>query len=328
MPQLSPTDWEHFLSRHPDAHMLQTSAWGELKSAFGWRVARVASGETGAQILLKPLPMGYSLAYLGRGPVGDDWDGLWPEIDVLCRRERAIFLKVEPDRWETANQPGEAPSGFRLSPQSIQPPRTLVVDLSGDEGAILGRMKQKTRYNIKLAQKKGVIVHPTTDISAFHQLMITTSERDAFGVHSQDYYQRAYELFHSRGACELLAAEFEGEPLAALMVFAHGRRAWYFYGASSNNHRDRMPTYILQWEAMRWARAQGCTEYDLWGVPDADEATLEAEFTNRSDGLWGVYRFKRGFGGELRRTAGPWDRVYRPVLYRLYSWLMRQRETA
>jgi len=111
---------------------------------------------------------------------------------------------------------------------------------------------------------------------------------------------------------------------AGLMVFAHGRRAWYFYGASASDHRDRMPTYILQWEAMRWARAHGCTEYDLWGVPDADEDTLENEFSERSDGLWGVYRFKRGFGGRLCRSAGPWDRIYQPVLYKFYErWASR-----
>jgi lipid II:glycine glycyltransferase (peptidoglycan interpeptide bridge formation enzyme) len=81
-----------------------------------------------------------------------------------------------------------------------------------------------------------------------------------------------------------------------------------------------MPAYLLQWEAIRWARAHGCVEYDLWGVPDTDEAELEESFTTRADGLWGVYRFKRGFGGQLRRASGPWDRIYRPMLYRFYRW--------
>ncbi len=110
------------------------------------------------------------------------------------------------------------------------------------------------------------------------------------------------------------------------MVFAYGSRAWYFYGASTNQHRHRMPTYLLQWEAMRWARDQGCTEYDLWGVPDEDEHTLEDQFAERSDGLWGVYRFKRGFGGNLRRALGPWDRVYQPVLYTFYRWWVERRQ--
>jgi lipid II:glycine glycyltransferase (peptidoglycan interpeptide bridge formation enzyme) len=188
-------------------------------------------------------------------------------------------------------------------------------------------MKQKTRYNIKLAQKKGVAVRSIADLEVFHRLMHVTGGRDKFGVHSLAYYRRAYELFHARNSCDLLLAEFEQEPLAALMVFAQGKRAWYLYGASSNEHRDRMPTYLLQWEAMRWARERGCTQYDLWGVPDADENTLEAEFTHRSDGLWGVYRNKRGFGGKLSRAAGPWDRVYSPLAYRLYSWWVSRRSS-
>jgi peptidoglycan pentaglycine glycine transferase (the first glycine) len=102
-----------------------------------------------------------------------------------------------------------------------------------------------------------------------------------------------------------------------LMAFARGDRAWYFYGASTEEERNRMPAYLLQWEAMRWAGSRGCRWYDLWGVPDAEEEELEANFTQRADGLWGVYRFKRGFGGELKRSAGAWDRVYQPLLYRL-----------
>jgi lipid II:glycine glycyltransferase (peptidoglycan interpeptide bridge formation enzyme) len=111
------------------------------------------------------------------------------------------------------------------------------------------------------------------------------------------------------------------------MVFKFGNRAWYFYGASSNMHRDRMPNHLLQWEAIRWARSKGCKEYDLWGVPDANLSTLEANFAKESNGLWGVYRFKRGFGGELKRSVGPWDRIYKPYLYRIYSiWLKTRKE--
>jgi lipid II:glycine glycyltransferase (peptidoglycan interpeptide bridge formation enzyme) len=102
------------------------------------------------------------------------------------------------------------------------------------------------------------------------------------------------------------------------MAFARGRRAWYVYGASNDQERNRMPTYLLQWEAIRWAKSHGCTGYDLWGVPDEDEAKLEAEFESRHDGLWGVYRFKRGFGGKLKRAAQALDRVYNLLLYKLY----------
>ena len=283
------------------------------------------AGDCGAQILFRSLPLGFSLAYIPKGPVGADWDHLWPEVDAVCKERRAIFLKVEPDLWEgEPDSPwgGAPPSGFRLSPHEIQPPRTILIDLKNPEDQILAQMKQKTRYNIRLAQRKGVVIRQTSDVDAFHQLMEITAERDTFGVHALEYYQRALDLFEPRGDCALFFAEFEEQPLAALMVFARGWRAWYFYGASSNEDRQLMPTYLLQWKAMQWAKARGCRQYDLWGVPDADEATLEAGFLARSDGLWGVYRFKRGFGGELHRAQPAWDRVYNPVFYQFYLWRM------
>jgi len=330
MPTLSPSEWNQYISGHPNAHILQTAEWSELKSAFGWEAVRLAAGEAGAQILFCKLPLGLTLGYMPKGPVfGDQYSVIsnqfWAEVDEVCRARRAIFLKVEPDEWEPALTPTPLPilgegQGVRASTHNIQPRRTLVVDLRGSEEAILARMKQKCRYNIRLAGKKGVTVRAWDDIEAFHRMMRTTGERDVFGVHSLAYYRRAYEFFHKTGMCELLVAEYDGRPLAALMVFACGKRAWYFYGASTGEARHLMPTYLLQWEAMRWAKGRGCEEYDLWGVPDEEEGTLEANFESRQDGLWGVYRFKRGFGGELRRATQVVDRVYNPLLYRLYLW--------
>lgn len=337
MAYLVSSDWDRFLSHFPDAHLLQTSPWGELKAAFGWDVVRLVEGKSGAQLLFKPLPLGLSLAYIPKGPLGHfPFTELGPQIDAACRQKKAIFLKVEPDRWEDPDGEHAAGAsvwpGFRVSRQNIQPARTLLVDLRGDEEQVLARMKQKTRYNIRLAQKKGVVVHPSADLDTFYRLMKVTGQRDAFGVHTLEYYRRAYELFYPRGECELLLAECEGQPLGALMVFAHGQRAWYFYGASANERREYMPTYLLQWEAIRWARAQGCQEYDLWGVPDVDEKTLEANLISeegsvqRRGSLWGVYRFKRGFGGQLHRAQGPWDRVYQPLLYAFYCWWVSRRK--
>lgn len=345
MTELTKTGWGEFLRDYPEAHLLQTSAWGELKSEFGWDVVRLTTHNTeggngraiGAQILLRRLPLGFSMAYIPKGPIGPikpsgyrEWQPLWPIVDAVCKSREAIFLKVEPDLWNPIGDSdegsivGETPllPGFRLSPHSVQPARTLLVDLRGSEEQVLGRMKQKTRYNIRLAQKKGVLVSRSADIETFYRLMSITGERAEFGVHSKDYYHRAYDLFQPHGEAELLIAEYTGEPLAGLMVFARGKRAWYLYGASLEKYRERMPTYLLQWEAMRWARDRGCEWYDLWGVPDVDQNTLETNFTTRDDGLWGVYRFKRGFGGLLRRANGPWDRVYNPLVYRFYRWLV------
>ena len=337
------SDWDSFVAERPHGHILQTSAWGELKAAFGWNFETVRVGDSGALVLFRPLPLRLgTLAYIPRGPLVDWADpdslaSLLPALDAVCHKHRAAFLKIEPDimeqdsgfKMQDAEKSLHAPRftlhALRPSPHSIQPRRTILLDISGDENAILAAMKQKCRYNIGLARKKGVTVRTSGDLRAFNALIQTTGRRDGFGVHAPEYYEKAYALFHPLGLCELLIAEYDGGPLAALMVFALGRRAWYFYGASSDAERNRMPAYLLQWEAIRWAKARGCSEYDLWGVPDEEEATLEAQFENRHDGLWGVYRFKRGFGGRVVRSVGAWDRVYNPALYWAYVAMVKWR---
>ena len=321
---LNRTEWDAFLTRYPQAHLLQTGEWGDLKTPFGWHPERIQAGDGGAQILFRQLPLGFSIAYIPKGPVGKDWSNLWPEIDQLCRRRRAVFLKIEPDSWEEQEVGYQDQFKGFFPANNIQPRRTIVVDLSGSEDDLLARMKQKTRYNIRLAQKKEIVVREGSDLDEFQRLMQATSVRDNFGVHSSEYYHRAHQLFSASGKVALLQAEFQGKALAALMVFATGGRAWYLYGASSEEERNRMPAYLLQWEAMRWAVAKGCRSYDLWGVPDENEEQLESQFGERSDNLWGVYRFKRGFGGCLMRSACAWDRVYQPFLYRAYQRFSRQ----
>lgn len=332
MPEVNLTDWNRFLESHPNAHLLQMGEWGELKSSFGWKPVRIVlNNETGAQILFRRLPLGLTLGYMPKAVFSEkreqlsvNSDKFWGEVDFVCKQNRAVFLKIELDSWDSDFNLQLAT--FKRSNHNIQPPRTIVISIKEDEEQILARMKPKCRYNIRLAEKKGVTIRAWDDIHAFHKMMTVTGGRDNFGVHSLEYYQRAYDLFHPTGTCELLVAEYEGKPLAALMVFANGKRAWYVYGASNDEERNRMPTYLLQWEAIRWAKARGCEEYDLWGVPDEDEETLEANFETRHDGLWGVYRFKRGFGGEVNRAAQAMDKIYMPLLYKLYLWRMAGRK--
>lgn len=321
MPIVSLSHWNQFLSTHPNAHLLQTGEWGELKSAFGWKPIRIVSGEAGVQILFRKLPLGFTIGYIPKATINES---LWNEIDSVCKQNRAVFLKLEPDSWGD----NSSITNYQLptSPHNIQPPRTIIVDIKDPEEAILARMKQKTRYNIRLAEKKGVTVRAWDDIESFHKMMLVTGGRDGFGIHSLEYYGRAYELLHPKQMGEILVAEYEGKPLAALFVARNGSHAYYLYGASTDEERNRMPTYLLQWEAMKWAKARGCEEYDLWGVPDEEEATLEASFETRHDGLWGVYRFKRGFGGVLKRAAQAMDRVYNPLLYWAYLRFMGKRE--
>jgi peptidoglycan pentaglycine glycine transferase (the first glycine) len=335
-----PDVWDDFVAGHAAGHILQTSPWGMLKSQFGWSDERVGLSRdnelvAGAQVLYRRLPAGLGrLAYVPKGPLVDWTDEeqlpeLLTVLDRAVRSQGGIALTVEPDLPDEPLYRQRLRSlGFCPSPfDAIQPRRTLVVDISPDEGAILAAMKSKTRYNIRLAARKGVTVREAaeSDLPAFHALMASTAARDRFGIHTPAYYEAAYRLFVPRNWARLLLAEVEGEPVAALMVFALSSRAWYLVGASGNAHREKMPTYLLQWEAMRWAKSLGCTTYDLYGVPDEGLDTLETEFAQRQDGLWGVYRFKRGLGGDLVRSIGAWDRVYAPVRYRLYRWMWRVR---
>jgi len=332
MPIVSLSDWNQFLVSHPNAHLLQTGEWGELKSAFGWKPVRILCGDVGVQILFRKLPLGFTVGYIPKPDFISQQSifnqELWWEIDAVCKKNRAIFLKIEPDLWKEAVVNNFPVTNYQLliSPHNIQPPRTIIIDIKDLEEKILARMKQKTRYNVRLAEKKGVTVRSWDDIEAFHNMMLLTGERDGFGVHSREYYQRAYDLLCPKQMGELLLAEYEGKPLAALFVTRHGNRAYYLYGASTDEERNRMPTYLLQWQAMKWAKGLGCEEYDLWGVPDEEKATLEANFEARHDELWGVYRFKRGFGGELKRAVQAMDKVYNPLLYWAYLRFVGNRE--
>ena len=322
--------WDAFAAQHPHGNILQTQRWGQHKAAFGWtgETVTLEAQSCGALVLYRPLPLKLgTIAYVPRGPLAN-WDdmaqvqALMAALEKAARRRRAWALWLEPPLLDSPSAQGALHTlNLRPVQRTIQPPRTVLVDISAAEEDILARMKSKTRYNIRLAARKGVTVREGTgdNVATFYALMCETGARDGFGTHSEAYFRYALDLFAPVNQAALLLAEVAGEAVAGLMVFALGKTAWYFYGASSNRHRNKMPTYALQWAAIQWAKTHGCTQYDLWGIPDADVATLEAHFTERHDGLWGVYRFKRGFGGEVVRYVGLWEKP----LNRLYPLAAR-----
>jgi lipid II:glycine glycyltransferase (peptidoglycan interpeptide bridge formation enzyme) len=331
MGTITKKEWDEFLKNYPNSHILQTNAWGEFKYNFGWRPFYEISGKTGAQILFRKLPLGYSIAYIPKGPVGELTEEFLDQIEKVCQERKAIVLYIEPDAWEDDfNAAPLLTFDFEKSLISIQPRRTILVSLAGEEEEWLERMKQKTRYNVRLAEKKDVVIKRSSGVTVFNQLMKVTGERNVFGIHNDEYYHKVFELFSSESKCELLIAYYQNTPLAGLMVFFKGERAWYFYGASSNLERNRMPAYLLQFEAMRLAKERGCSIYDMWGIPDFDEEVLEKHFTSRNDGLWSIYRFKRGFGGEMKRSAGVYQKVFQKLPYSLYQFIykLRKRELA
>lgn len=328
----SSSQWDDFVLSHPRGHFLQLSNWGEQKAAYGWSVERVALMQddeiiAGAQLLFRPLPMKLgTMAYLAYGGYVSEesqWERLLAAIHDCAKNHGAAFLKWEPgfhfehdvSQW-----------GFSESPQRIQPPSTIMIDVTGDDETIQARMNTSTRRNIRKAYKNDIHYYHASpaDLHKFTEMMTVTGERNDFGVHEPAYYELIYNLFVPDHAT-LILAEHEGDTLAANLVISVGDTAVYLEGASSNEKRKLMAAYGVQWEAIKWTQERGCQWYDMWGIPDEDEDTLEAQFQERNDGLWGVYRFKRGWGGEVMRSAGAWDTVYNRIVYTAYKAALKVR---
>jgi lipid II:glycine glycyltransferase (peptidoglycan interpeptide bridge formation enzyme) len=325
MTKINLQDWDLWLLNQENPHLLQKGAWGDFKNQFGWTPARIIVDNAGSQILFRRLPLGLTIAYIAKGPIGIHNAEFWKAVHMECKKHKAVFLRIEPDSWDEQNQEFDYLKNGFVTGKSIQPRRTIVVDITGTETEWLERMKQKTRYNIRLAEKKEVKVQISSEVDVFYKIMEETGERDGFGIHSFEYYNSVYDHFEKSDQVAILIARYGDIPLAAIMVFREGKRAWYFYGASNDLERNRMPAYLLQFEAMKWAANAGCQLYDLWGIPDFNEEILESEFSQRSDGLWGVYRFKRGFGGTIKRSSSAFDWIYMPVIYKFYCWLEKRK---
>lgn len=315
-------------------HLLQSWKWGAFKQRHGWNAHRLlvndSAGAAMAQVLYRfrgPV----SIGYIPRGPaIQGDPNVLWPllldELDASARRNRAISTIIEPD----------APLGLTgtlhqakvvRGPDHLQPGRTVKTSISDDE-AMLKQMHQKTRYNVRLAQRRGVVIeHNAGDeagIDAFYALMLDTAERNEFGIHSRAYYADFLRLF-ADDAVMLFARVDEGELGAVLIAARFGREAVYMYGASSSQHRAHGAAFLLQFEAMRWAREHGCDTYDLWGIPDDDPETVISDTKGaiagtKGDDWRGLYRFKTGFGGEIVTYPTMLERRHVPML----PWLARK----
>src|SRR5207244_1915714 len=243
------------------------------------------------------------------------------QLNAYLHARGALALRMEPNRAVSSivePTPGAAisPAGkdtyaeltalLALYPAPpVQPVRSIVLNLMVDETTLLAGMKEKWRYNVRLAERKGVTVRAAQtleDVQAWYALMQATSERDGFGIHTLDYYLHAWRIFVPRRQACLLLAEYQGQLLAGIFVGLFARQGIYLYGASGNEQRNLMPNYLLQWGAIRWAKREGATEYDLWGIQPTD---------NEDEAMAGVYRFKRGWGGEVVRFVGCYEHVYR-----------------
>jgi peptidoglycan pentaglycine glycine transferase (the first glycine) len=337
------TTWDESIINLPNSHILQTTEWAEVKSEVGWRSFPLTwkndNGEitAAANVLvrsLRPLGIGpkMSIGYIPRGPMLD-WNDqplrqkVFSGIEQFAVDNGLIFLKIDPDVELGRGIPGdekaeEYPLGkvfseelaqrkWKYSVEQIQFKNTAILDLSGTEEDWLKRMKQKARYNLRLAQRSGVTIRTAKEdeLPALYYLYAQTASRDHFIIREEAYYLGVWTCFINAGMAEALIAEVEGQLVAGVMLFHFGKRAWYLYGMSSPLHREKMPNNLLQWEAMRLAKSKGCETYDLWGAPDVFD---------ESDSMFGVFRFKDGLGATVVRTVGAWDFPVKPGLYFIY----------
>lgn len=362
--------WNELIASLPNPHLLQTWQWAEVKAKYGWKPmpfiwhSQLATPNSqpvaAAMVLKRTIPVGgfakkMCVLYVPKGPLMDWSDAalrqrVLDDLQAYARRQGAIFVKIDPDvalgtgipggEEDALDNGGQAVRseltrrGWLFSSDQIQFRNTVLIDLSPPEEELLARMKQKTRYNVRLAEKKGVTVRAgtPTDLPMLYRMYAETSVRDGFVIRDETYYQTVWQTFmrhppsairhspsaighlpsaiHHQPFAEPLIAEVEDQAVAAIFLFYFAGRAYYLYGMSREAHREKMPNYLLQWEAMRRAKAARCKLYDLWGAPDVFD---------ESDPLWGVFRFKEGLGGTVFRGLGAWDYTPSPVLYKIYT---------
>jgi lipid II:glycine glycyltransferase (peptidoglycan interpeptide bridge formation enzyme) len=326
---------------------LQSNFWAAFKAEQGWRPRRLVLHLEGGVaspllVLIRSLPAGFCFAYLPHGPEFE------PPVEAraaflaeLSARLKAflpptcLFIRYDPPWFSTeaiaepdaaaASEADGLPAGgpqtawseslrpsigapLRRAAADVQPPDTVLVDLKPDEASILAAMKSKWRYNVRLAEKKGVTVEAAGGeaVPEFYELYRATSKRDRIALHPEGYYSRLFSLALERrslGAAgtpelRLFVARHEGRALAAIVTLFRGAEAVYLYGASSDEKRNLMPAYALQWAAMRAAKAAGCGTYDLFGIPPREDPAHP---------MAGLYKFKTGFGGAIAHRAGSWD---------------------
>lgn len=337
-----PENWDEVIARLPNPHILQTREWAAVKARYGWRpyarswpenlpVPPAAALILERSLRLGPLELPFRVLYVPRGPLLDWQDEscrrtVLDDLQNQARSRGAIFIKIDPEVLVGTGLPGEGTEsplgaevtgdlqrrGWIFSGEQVQFRNTMCIDLSRSEQEILERMKPKMRYNLRLAERKGVAIRSggEQDLGLLYAMYAETSVRDGFVIREEAYYREVWSRFTNAGLAEILIAEVEGEAVAALVLFRFGARAWYLYGMSRVVHREKMPNVLLQWQAIRRAKAAGCQVYDLWGAPD--------EFTAQ-DSMWGVYRFKEGLGAEVIRTLGAWDFPVRRNPYLLYT---------
>lgn len=317
-------EYEAFVQSHPKGHFCQSALWAKQKPAWHWRaiLSRDANGSIRGSIafLIRKMPIvRRNMMYACRGPVCDlDDSATFQELMAaskqLAKEEKAYVIKIDPDvpSSNTAFDRLLTDSGFQMRStgknfEAIQPRYVFRLYLNGrSEEEVMASFHQKWRYNIRLAVRKGVEVRLCDKemVPEFTRIMVETGVRDNFATRPAEYF--AAMLDNLGEHCRLYMAFHEGKPIAGTLAILYGDKVWYLYGASSNEERNLMPNYLLQWSMIRWAIENHCRVYDFRGVSgDISEDNPH----------YGLYRFKKGFGGEFTEFVGEYDYVINRAAY-------------
>jgi lipid II:glycine glycyltransferase (peptidoglycan interpeptide bridge formation enzyme) len=315
------SEWESFVSAQSKATILQSWSWKMFLQAEGFspRALFVKDNqETLAACLIGSYPQPSSKVYVysPRGPIFKDGVSLQQQTQAVQALaayigqqfgSRIIFWRLDPAF--SAEENVLKNMGLKKANKEMQPQHTIVVDIASSEQEILARMKQKARYNIRLAEKKGVTVKQTDTVDQFYSLLIQTAQRDNFHISPKSHYQNIWNQLLPEHR-KIYQAYYQDKAIAAIMVTCYNGQAIYLHGASNHEYRNLMAPYLLQWHAMQQAKKAGAVTYDLWGV--APQGQLNHVWS-------GITHFKEGFGGEYMEYAGSYDWVYSKLWYSAFN---------
>lgn len=326
--------WNIFLEQHPQGHLLQTYEWGELHEYLGSRVYRLGAFEedqlVGIMMLsVAPLPLpipwikkSLSWLYCSRGPLVTEshLSALLSLINYahsIAEKERAVVLRLEPniaddtptqDAWRHTYQL----LGFQTSPFSTHGRRSWVLDIQPGVEQLTAQFRKSWRQNIRLAEREGVTVREaitSSDFEDYYQLLQCSSIRDGFFIHEKEYHHQILKQFSKQGNAVLLIAEYQEQPVAAKMLLRFGDWCWDMFAGMTDKYPSLPKNHILQYHSILWAKSQGCKFFDFRTIP---------ENLQPGEDMWGVYHFKKGFGGFSRLHMPTQDYVYRPLLYQAW----------
>lgn len=311
---------------------LQTTAWLKFQESIGHKTWRFDDGKIKANIIQHKISFGKNYLYIPHGPeifFENISDGLKNEVDnflkylkKLAEENKSIFVKMEPLSHVVAETISK--EGLKRSKKQIQPARTVIINLNLSEDDLLKRMHYKTRYNIRLTEKKGLRLEGSNEIETFWELLQRTAKADRFYTHTKDYYEKLLKFFrdplmNSGQAGELRTKIFfvlyNGKRIAGVIVMLYGDTVYYLHGAMDRNYKELMAPYFMHWEIIKMFKDSGFKFYDLWGV----DAQKWPGVTRFKLGWLGSTKHSKGDGGQLKEYAGSFDLVVSKFWYFVYN---------